>query len=220
MATLSSVTSQLLDELARTGQLTSQAHTYINQAIKHYQNKTFWFSEKRVEFTASAGQEYYDLTTDFATMYNLRVSIGVNNVSDTASTHIQFNNPNTYPLRFRTNNHMDDLFIAAANYTGYPQDYSIFNRQVRLGPVPNLAHKLTMTYKRRPEQLSATGATNVLINNADDLVIARAGKLMAGLILQDMNRAQAFAIAEKEALQMHRADTNEYQMTGHTKRRK
>lgn len=204
MATLASVRNQLLDELARTGQLTSQAHTYINQSIKHYQNKTFWFNENRIEFTSTSGQEYYNLTTDFATIYNLTININTNN----------------YPLRPKTMNKMDELYISAENYTGYPQDYAIFNRQVRLQPVPSGAYKLTMTYKRRPEQLSATSATNVLIENADDLIIARAGKLMSALILQDTARAAIFQQAESEALRTHKDDTTQYQMTGYTKRRR
>ena len=204
MATLKTVTNQLLDELARTGQLTSQAATYINQSIKHYQNKTFWFNEKTIEFSTTASGEYINLTSDFANEYGLNIRINTNN----------------YPLNRKTMQEMDELYISAGNYTGYPQDYAIFNRQVRLGPVPNGGYPLIMHYKRRAEQLSATSATNVMIENADDLVIARAGKLMCGLVLQDTQRAQIFSVAEQEALRSHESDTTQYQMTGYTKRRR
>ena len=204
MATLASIRNQLLDELARTGQLTAQAHTYINQAIKHYKKKTFYFNEKRATMTSTAGQEYYNLTADFATMYNLTININTNN----------------YPLRPKTFQKMDELYISAENYTGYPQDYAIFNYQLRLQPVPSGAYKLTMAYKREAEQLSSTSSTNVLIENADDLIIARAGALMSLKILQDQKRSQEFRATENDALQMLESNTSEYQMTGYTKRRK
>ena len=204
MATLASIRNQLLDELARTGQLTSQAHTYINQAIKHYKKKSFYFNEKKIELTSVASQEYYDLTADFATMVNLTININTNN----------------YPLRYKTFNKMDELYISSDNYTGYPQDYTIFNHQLRLQPVPSGAYKLTMAYRREAEQLSATSATNVMITNADDLIIARAGGLMALKILQDQKRATEFRATEADALQMLESNTTEYAMTGYTKRRK
>ena len=215
MATLASIRNQLLDELARTGQLTSQAHTYINQAIKHYKKKNFYFNEKRTTLTSSAGAEYYDLTADFAILHSLTIRI----------------NTNDYPLRQRTFSQIDDMYsnqyslsasgtATVSSLTGYPQDFAIYNYKIRLHPIPAGAYQMKMAYRREAEQLSSTASTNVLIENADDLIIARAGALMSLKILQDQKRAAEFRATEEDALRMMDSNTTEYQMTGYTRRRK
>lgn len=216
MATLSSTTAQLLDELARTGQLTAQAHVQINSAVRYYRDKGYWFMEGQETLTCSAGQEYYTLSADFANIYNAVVDIKSYDSSDSSSV----TSTNTYPLHSRTQQHMDELYVSPDNYTGYPQDYSIYNGQIRLGPVPSGEYVIRMNVEKRAEVLSATSATNVMLAHAEELIIARAAKHMCMKILQDDKRAMIFAQIEQEERQNIQSETTRRLTTGHTKPRR
>ena len=203
MSSRQETTNTLLDELDRTGQLTSQAHTYIDEAIDHYSRNAFWFNEEIATAQTVTGEEYLDLPANWGLEYTINVQIGTN----------------TYPLNERTFAQMDDLYISAANYTGYPEDYCIYREQIRLGPIPSGAYTLKMAYLKQPNDLTSDSATNISLENINELVRMRAARRMCERILQDTDRAQYFLRDEMEALRMARSKSSRYQMTGHSRKR-
>jgi len=195
--------NQLLDELFRTGQLTSQAHTYINKAIDFYKKTPTYFNEEVSTAQTVAGEEYFDLPIDYGSLQSLTLQVDTNE----------------YRLIHRTMQEMDDMYVSADNYTGYPQDFCIFRNQIRLGPVPDQAYTLKMAYRRYPETASASHQVNIWLDNEPDLIIARAAQQMCFKIIQDVPRGQVFKMEEKEYQQEMTSTTARKVMRGYTKGR-
>jgi len=203
MSSRQETTNILLDELARTGQLTSQAHVYLNEAIEHYSRTAFWFNEELATAQSVAGEEYLDLPSDWGLDYSLSIQI----------------NTNSYPLIERTYAQMEDLYIHGNNYQGYPEDFCIYRQQIRLGPIPSQAFTMKMAYLATPDDLTSDAATNISLENINELVRMRAARRMARRILQDDKREQSFRQDEAEALSEAKSRTARYQMTGHSRPR-
>jgi len=203
MSSRGETTSILLDELARTGQLTSQAHIYIDEAIDHYSRKAFWFNEQLATAQTVAGEEYLDLPADWGLEYSLSIQI----------------NSNSYPLIERTYAQMEDLYVSGSNYQGYPEDFCIYRQQIRLGPIPSQAFTLKLAYLETPDELSSDASTNIALENINSLIRMRAGRRMSGLILQDEKREATFAREEADAAREAKSKTVRYQMVGKSRPR-
>lgn len=59
----------------------------------------------------------------------------------------------------------------AAQTTGKPQNYAISSDEIMLGPVPDGAYTVTMTYTRTLTALSASATTNWLLEKHPDLYL-------------------------------------------------
>jgi len=199
-----SIRNDVLDELFKTGSLTAQAENHIKKAIEHYKYDAFWFNEQISTAQTIAGQEYMALPDDYGDDFNLSITI----------------NTNSYPLKRRTFKEMEELYVSSQDYNGYPQDYCLFKRELRLGPIPAQAWKLTMAYRRFPLDLSASADTNIFTDNAENLILSRAASTVSGRILRDQKRAVEFKALEKEARQKLSGTTARYVMRGHGQRRK
>lgn len=205
MSTLQIARNTLLDELDRVGQLTAQAHTYISEAVEHYSQKPFWFNDEIATAQTVQDQEYLDLPDDWGLNYSLSIEIG----------------SNSYPLKERTWQEMEDSYVSSSNYSGYPEEFCVFRNQLRLGPIPNSAYTLKMAYLKQPAELSAEGTTNIFILNVQELIRMRAGRRMARRVMRDEKLAEIFRQDEAEALQMAHSKTAQYQLgSGHTRKRK
>lgn len=204
--TLASTRNQLLDELDRTGQLTAQAHRYINQAIDHYKKDAFWFNEQIATSHTIANQEYLALPIDWGEEYTLSLD----------ST----GNGDFYPLNYRTMEEMEELYIASGQYTGIPIDYTIFRQEIRLGPIPDDRYPVKMAYRVDPGTASESSQTNVYLENANNLILSRAASKMCRKILKNTQRSVEFASDESEARAKLRGQTTRYQMRGYAKGRR
>ena len=206
--TLKEIRDQLLDETRRTGQLTSQATTYINSAIDFYKHDTFRFNEETVTATTTAGSEYIDLPADFDIEFS--ISIDSNGNGD------------FFPLKRLTMQEMDERYMNSSDYTGQPEYYTIFGEQLRLLPVPDASdYQILYAYRKMPtSDLSADADTNFFLDNAYDLVLNRAGAIMSIKILEDEKKAMQFKLIEKEEVAKHRSRTTQYALRGSTKRRR
>ena len=203
MSTLAEVRNSVLDELYRTGDMTAQAETAIMDAVRYYERFPFWFNEERATSNTVDGQEYYALPQDFQDVY--RVSVTVSS--------------NKYLLIRRTAREMEALYISAANYRGYPQDYSIERNELRLGPVPNGAYTLEMFYRKAAETTTATSQTNIFLTNAEWLIRKRSAAELCLSILQDAERAAHFKAMEQDELISLRSESARRTMRGHGYRR-
>ena len=202
--TLGSTTDQLLDELDRTGQLTSQAHTYLDEAINHYKDDAFRFNEEVTSFPTVASNEYLDLPINYGEHY----TISIDNQGD----------GEYLPLTRLTMGEMDEKY---STQTGRPSFYTIFQEQIRLCSIPDVStHIIKMTYRVRPATATAATQTNIFYENANSLIRCRAGMLIAKFILKDDEVSQRFSGEEMTALAKLRGLTSTYQSTGRARARR
>lgn len=204
--TLATTRNKLLDELDRTGQLTSQAHRYINEAVEFYKKDAFAFNEELATSHTTANNEYLALPIDWGEEYTISLDAT--------------GNGDYYPLNYRTYEEMEMLYIAAGQYTGIPIDYTIFREQIRLGPIPDSSYPVKMAYRVEPATATAEAQTNIFLTRANHLIKSRAGKFMSKHVLKDKDKSNSYAVDEMEALAKLRGLTTRYQMRGYAKARR
>lgn len=179
MSTYGTLLSDVLDDLDR-DDITAQAQTAINAAIDHYEHEPWWFTEVRATTSTTDGDEYVELPDNFEDLYSLTINI----------------NNNTYPLLQRTFYEMDEQFIASNLYKGRPTDFSIFDEQIRLYPIPDDAYTLTLAYSKSLGDLSTATDSNEWTTTCKDLVRFHAAADLATNKLQDQARGDRFKMQE------------------------
>jgi len=180
---------------------TAQISTAISTAIEVYEQERFWFNEIRATTTTSSGQEFYDLPSDFIDIDTLTCAI----------------NNNTYPLIQRDFKTIDDWFITASTYSGYPDSFCIYDEQLRLYPVPDGAYTMTIAYQYKPAALSAGTDSNSWTNDARNLIRFSADADVALNYRQDPKRYALFKQQEARELSRLRSRTAKSVMTGKTR---
>lgn len=109
--------------------------------------------EVRTTLTTTAGQQYVDLPSGFR-----------------SARAVVLNGATTYPLAQAT---PQVLLGNWADSSGAPQAFAIQNQQIWLGPAPDGAYELDVTYNEKLPGLSTSNQTNwLLTGNADAYVYA------------------------------------------------
>lgn len=180
-ATFSTIINRVLDDLFR-DDLTAQATTALQTAIRQYESYPWWPKEERAYTTTVDGQEYYALPLDFQKIDTLRINVG----------------SAEYPLYQRTWEQIDLWQDSTSAYTGRPSDFCIFDEQLRLYPIPDGAYTMTMGYSARLADLAA-GDNNAWTNHAEELVRRCAEADIAYSILRDVEAYQVFRGMESKA---------------------
>jgi len=157
MSTYGTMQDRIATELGRSD-LSAHIARAIQTAIKHYERYRFTFNETRGSFSTSSGQEFYT-ATEFADMANL-VSIDSITIDISSST---------YPLIERDYAWIDAV-QSNAGYTGDPTDYTYYQEQLRLYPIPSVARAVNISYVTRPATLSATTDTNEWMVEGEELI--------------------------------------------------
>ena len=158
MSTFGTLRDQIEDELQRSD-LSTQIAGAIKQAVDFYSRKRFWFNEGRWTISAVASQEYYGLP--------LIREVDVVTLWPTTSNH--------YTLNRRTWEWVEQN-NSTTSYEGRPTDFCVYSTQLRLYPTPNDSYRIDLAGTRAFEELSATGDTNVFMEQAYELVKHRAKK--------------------------------------------
>lgn len=197
MATYADLIEKIHEDLFLSNH-TSQISSAISTAIEVYEPERFWFNEIRATTTTANGQEWYDLPSDFLDIDTLTVTV----------------NNNAYPLLQRDFKTIDDWFITASTYTGYPSDYCIYDEQLRLYPVPNGAYTMTIAYHYKPAALSAGTDSNPWTNDARNLIRFAADADVALNYRQDQRRYEGFKIQEARELARLQSRSSRVLMTG------
>ncbi len=203
MSTFGTMVNRIADDMARSD-VTAAAKAEINSAIRHYSTRRFWFLEARATVNTVDSQEFYTLPGDFMDIDSLVITV----------------NSWTYSLIQRTYQALEDWFVQASTFTGYPTDFAIYDQQLRLYPVPNGAYQMTLSYLQRLEDLSATASTNSWMTEGEELIRARAESRLYVNRYRDFEAAQAMQMVENDALSAMIRIQNQRIMTGSTKRRR
>jgi len=183
MGTLADLKTRIADELNRTD-LTSQIALSIQSAIDFYGPESFWFQEERSTKNTADGQEYYSLPLDYISLNTIRVTV---------------NNTNDYLLIERSNKYFEQAYNPATLYKGYPQDWTIYAQQLRLGPIPNGIYPMVIHYIKFLDDLGSDAESNAYTNRlVEQLIRFRAKGDIAANVIRDYNMATAMKVQEAE----------------------
>lgn len=162
----------------------------IRDAIKFYELEAFWFNEQQRTTTTTAGQDYYALPDDYVDMKGVSLlNTGRWDVLE-AVAFSDIENTNFSTQRRR------------------PRGYCVFNKQLRLAPVPDAVYTVRMTYIRRLSadplsqpyrELTADTDTNEWMTDGEQLIRYHACALLyAGPVKNDDLAAKYYAMAQRQ----------------------
>jgi hypothetical protein len=174
---------------ASSSDIQSQIKLAILSAIAHYERERFYFSELRSEtFATVANQEFYG-TADNANIPNL---------AHIDSLTMTINSTQRWVLREREWNWFEQ-YAFDTSFTGDPEYYAYYGRQIRLGPIPNAVRTIRISGVWRLTALSADADTNVWTTEAEELIRSRAKWDLWRNVLKEEQQAQISKQTESEA---------------------
>lgn len=193
MPTLTDIKNDLIRSHRRSGDtnFATECDARLQEAVRHFAGKRWWFNEieDTTSLTTAAGQEYYDLPATIS---------HVDTVSVTVSQ-------DPYTLTPRSAQYMQQRFTPSNVYTGKPADYTVFQNQIRMYPIPDAAYPVQIT-GYGPKSLAVDDATSPWANEAGDLIKSRTGYLLNSEFLRDDGLAAIYAARERQEFKRLRAE--------------
>ena len=175
MASYSDMQARIQDELKRPD-LSAQIRLAIKSAINYYEDKRFWFNEARAYRNTVDGQEYYGLPDDF-------LQADIIPLTTTGYTYEMI--PRTYQYLERVQGN--------DNWKSRPTDWALYDKQLRLYPIPNDTYRVDISYVKQLEDVSATGSENAWMNEGEELIRMHAKiDVMMNVIRGDALKEAAF----------------------------
>ncbi len=195
--TLGQMKIDIANEIARPD-LTGPIAMKIAEAIDFYQPERFKFSESRdITFSTVAGQEFYG-TADNAAIPTLEAFDYV----------ILYIGSIPWPIARRT-----DVEIEVLNQNGLmkgqPWNWSYYNKQLRLGPVPDTVYSMRIACHRNvPPPASDAETGNVWMIDAERLIRSRAKYELFVHNIRNLEQAQVMGAAVSEAFDRLKGEAN------------
>lgn len=187
----------IADELARPD-LTTQIASKIAEAIAYYQSERFYFSESRdTTFNTVAGQEFYTASDSAA--------IPLLQAFDYLILYI---GSIPWPLPRRTDVEMEVLNQNGL-VQGQPWNWSYYNRQLRLGPIPDTAYSVRIAAHMQvaaPASDATTG--NVWMTDAESMIRHYAKYLLYQDVVRAYDHAKEMRAMTEEQFDMLKGKTN------------
>lgn len=188
--------TRIADELQRSD-LTSQIQLAILDAIRDYERQRFYFNEERLVplFTCVVGQEFYTTSddADIASMPHID-----------SMTLFAFNN--RYTLEYITPQQMETISVSPI-WTGMPTNYTYYNEQIRLYPIPNYAYPVYVSGTVRYALPSSSSDGGVWMNEAEQLIRFAAKEKLYRDVLRDQAQMMAAMKTKEDALTFLQAET-------------
>jgi len=141
MSTRTDLQNRIEQDLHRTD-LSAHVSTAIDSAIRHYERKPFWFLEGRATLTTSASQTWYGVPSDLKGFDNMLVTIS----------------GSKDPLTRRHYVDIDEQDEGIA--TGTPAEWTYYQDQIRIYPIPNGQYALTLSYKKSLPTATGSASTS------------------------------------------------------------
>jgi len=179
----------------------------IEWAIRDHSGKRWWFNESQgAAFNTVDGTEYYALPSP------LRV---IDDVSVTVSQ-------DPYTLTPRTNGWMEEAYTPAAQFSGKPSDWCIFENQIRMFPIPDGVYAVKVQgygyalpeYSTDASDTWTTDTATPWANAAYNLIYAHARSIYALNWRKDEASHAAFARSALVSLRQLQAENNKRSATG------
>ena len=203
-ATLGDMKSRVADELARTD-LTTQIANAIQDAIVYYQSERTLFNESRdMTFSTVISQEFYT-SADLAQIPTL-MSID----------YLILYLGNTVPWIVKRMAPIElEVFNQNGLIKGQPTRYSYYNKQLRLGPVPDAVYSMRLAGQvQQAAPATDTEANNPWMIDAEKLIRCRAKYELHTHYTRNEKQAALMKAAELDALEEVKGRTNRLTGTG------
>jgi hypothetical protein len=205
MSTFGAMRQRIESELVRTD-LSDEIALAIKDAVEYYESERFYFNEGRRTIDTADGKEYYGLPTDFQE---------VDTVMYYPSTNIR---EEICPRPW----HSLERMQTNTNITGRPSYYALFNKQMRLYPIPDGAYRVEMSGLFKFDELSASSDTNAFMTDGKALIRHRAKAEVLSSVVRGPEATQEAAIEaakEEDELRRLRSETTSRRSTGRIKAR-
>lgn len=203
MTTKALLKTRIADDLAR-ADISTQIGEAIDDAINHYKEKRFFFSETRLAtFVTVAAQSTYTSSDD--TDVPLFVELDAVMLSD---------GTNTRELQYISPAEIEWLLDSSAS-SGRPNRYSYYEQSFRFYPIPDAVYTIRpigLIEKAGPA--TDDEANNVWMTKAYELIRAKAKVLLAEHVIIDMELAGLMGVAEGKAYAKLRRETSKKQSGG------
>jgi hypothetical protein len=179
--------AQIADDLIDERLSNAQIQNAINQAIRFYSRKTFYFTTIKDVITAVPGQAYYDetnsslLVADLYTLQTVRYSNAEISVA-------------LYPAEDAS---IENVSISSPDYP-FPRYYAYAQMQLRLYPLPKEAGTITIIATRMLPKLVEDTDSNVFLERADELIRQAAKRYISFNNLHDQALGDRCAALEAE----------------------
>lgn len=200
MLTLADMKTTIADETMRDDLIATGIPREISRAIKFYMSKRFWFNEKRtrVLFNTVIGQDTYT-AADQVDIPNLIRIDSITSVRDGRSVSMEL-----------VSQDVIDNWITAPSSTGDPSWYfSYYDQALRFYPVPNSVYPIRIAgVVRIAEPANDAETNNPWMNDAEELIRARAKRNIYANWMEDDASAQRMAALEAEALLSLQAESS------------
>lgn len=193
MTTYATLRTRIEDEIYD-ATLTSSVNSAIQDAIKFYERKRFWFNQKTGTFSTVADQEYYD-DSDNSDIPNI---IAIMSMNAAVSGYKQ-------PIDIIDFDAIDRMQNGAVK--GMPRYAAYFNEQIRPYPIADQAYTVTMAYHYRFPALSGDSDSNPWTTDAELLIRTRVKRELSLHKLWDVEMYARLKPAEDEALAALLAET-------------
>jgi hypothetical protein len=185
MTTYATMRARILDEMTNDGDITTAQINYaIQDTIKQYERRPWWWNQKTATMSTVASQEYYS-SSDLADIPDI-VQIVSATVGSTKS-----------PMRAVDYVTIDDEQDGSVE--GEPRVFAVFKENIRLYPIPDAVYTVTLSYIYRLTALSADGDSNAWTTDAEELIRQGAKRRIALNYLHAEDIAARFAVMEREA---------------------
>lgn len=187
MATYADMRARIADELANDGDITSAQINYaIQDAIKHYERRFWWFNVRIITFSTLTDGEFYVSSppSTFDDMIEIQSMVIEYNGVRTAMQPV----PNS------------DIDATQNGFVkGVPRVYARTANKLRLYPIASGSYPIDMTYVYKLTDLSADTDENAWTNEAEELIRQSAKRRIALNYLASEEVAARFLGLEREA---------------------
>jgi len=173
-----------------------QIQNAVNQALRFYSRKTFYFNTIKASLQTVPNQEYYtafnpDLeVADLYTIQTIRYENGEVSIA----------------LRPMSDASMENVSPLTSSYV-LPSYYTYAQMQIRLFPTPKEIGTLTIIATYMYPKLEADDDTNVFLERADELIRQAAKRYIAFNVLHDTGLGDRVSTMEAEEFASLQAET-------------
>lgn len=173
----------------------------IKSSIIEYESQRFYFNEALLTCTLSA-TDHYALSA-FATSVS-----GVSDVIEADNFDVIINASRKYRLTELTYRDYIEVSANSSGNQGYPQFFSIWNRNIYIFPKANsVGYTGELWAHVKFSDIASFSASDVWSNEASDLIRNATLKRLWGRRYRDSDAAQMAAVAEQGSLQALRRKT-------------
>lgn len=187
MTTYATLRTRIADELVNDGAITTAQINYtIQDTIKSYECRPWWWNQKTGTLATVAAREYYS-SADLADIPDIVQIVSAKVTVDSLKRSL-------IAVDFITIDDAQD-----GSVTGVPETFSVFKENLRFYPIPDDAYTVTLAYVYRLTALSDDSDSNAWTTDAEELIRQGAKRRIASTILHDDEQSVRCAALELEA---------------------